>query len=574
MNIRREYYTIPKRIGFIISDEEREKINELLREKNRLQRKGREILDQYDLETEESVKAYSEAFNKYRNSEDFRREVEINNELAEIAEQADRRHADSFKSPTALYRKALKTAKSLSLTLTPEQQASYLTGTSLPTRNPVDAFPFVDVNFDNVPEEDRFRVCNDFFLDNLDIQNYLAVCELKGWGQEPILQAVEKQTAKYYNRPATGLEPAKIDEYAGKPYKAELSEDLNKLELYSLPSGQIPNLIQEALGAGSAIANLPARKEEINHNTAYSVYENDKGRQLVMENSKAKITLEIRDIDKLTGSNKPAKKLFVLALIKAGTQAHGGTLARDGITFPLQELVDIGFYSSTRSARQGFNDGADVLTSLKVKGQVKKTSKKESTVDALEVLFTGARIEHGQCTLFFNPRIDWGFIAPYYTILPSYYFKLPNKASDLLLYIFYLARQNTQHIEERGYFTISFKAIQQRLQLPNEKQTKNPQRDIKEVIEEAITQIEDEHKLKYDNMEMSLLPVYNEEGTIAEYLTNGYLKVSLSGGFSETFIKISKDTKARIEQSNKRRERIIEKAQIANTAKALEDRKE
>ena len=110
----------------------------------------------------------------------------------------------------------------------------------------------------------------------------------------------------------------------------------------------------------------------------------------------------------------------------------------------------------------------DTLTSLKIKGHIQQTKKKGSSIDALEVLFTGARIERGQCTIYFNERISWSFIAQYFTILPRYYFRLPNRASDLLYYIFYLARQHTRDIEERGYFTIGFRAIQHRLQLPSE----------------------------------------------------------------------------------------------------------
>ena len=62
----------------------------------------------------------------------------------------------------------------------------------------------------------------------------------------------------------------------------------------------------------------------------------------------------------------------------------------------------------------------DPLTSLKIKGHIQQTKKKGSSIDALEVIFTGARIERGQCTIFFNERISWSFIAQYFTIPVSY----------------------------------------------------------------------------------------------------------------------------------------------------------
>lgn len=341
---------------------------------------------------------------------------------------------------------------------------------------------------------------------------------------------------------------------------------------YNVPDSTASNLILETLGAGEGIADLPARKRQINHNTTYEVLEDGRRRQVSLVNPKAKVTIELADIDKLTGSNKPAKKLFVLSLIKANEQAiFDGQLTKDYISFPLQELIDIGFYKTPQSARTGFKAGMDALTSLKIKGHIQQTKKRGSSIDALEVLFTGANIKNGQCTVYFNPRISWSFIAQYFTILPRYYFKLPNRASDLLYYIFFLARQHTRDIEERGYFTIGFRAIQHRLQLPSEIDNGNPYRTIKQPIEEAIEELETEHSLLYGNTEFSLLPVYDEAASIKDYLDNGYLKVGLTGAFAQTYIEISKDTAKQIEQAEKRQARITEKAVAIKTAKAIED---
>lgn len=334
-------------------------------------------------------------------------------------------------------------------------------------------------------------------------------------------------------------------------------------DFYNVPDSTASNLIMETLGAGADIADLPARKQQINHSTTYEVLEDGNKRLVSVKNSKAEVTIELADIDKITGSNKPAKKLFVLSLIKANEQAvHNGQLTKDYITFPLQELVSTGFYNTPQSARNGFKAGADILTSLKIQGKLQKSKKNGAEVEALEVLFTGARIKKGQCFIFFNTRISWGFLTQYFTILPNYYFRLPNRASDLLYYIFYLARQNTKEIEQRGYFTIGFRAIQHRLQLPSEKGCPNPQRDIKEAIEAAIVQLEDEHSKAYGNMEFSLLPVYDDYAPITEFLDNGYLKVTLSGAFAKTFIDISKDTEKQITEARKKQERIQEKAII------------
>lgn len=341
---------------------------------------------------------------------------------------------------------------------------------------------------------------------------------------------------------------------------------------YNVPNSTASNLILEVMGAGDSIADLPARKRQINHNTAIEVLEDGRKRQISLVNEKAQVTIELADIDKMTGSNKPAKKLFVLSLIKANEQAiFDGQLTKDYISFPLQELIDIGFYKTPQSARTGFKAGMDALTSLKIKGHIQQTKKRGSSIDALEVLFTGANIKNGQCTVYFNPRISWSFIAQYFTILPRYYFKLPNRASDLLYYIFFLARQHTRDIEERGYFTIGFRAIQHRLQLPSEIGNTRPQQTIKQPIEDAIEELETEHSNLYGNTEFSLLPVYDEAASIKDYLDNGYLRVGLTGAFAQTYIEISKDTAKQIEQAEKRQARITEKAVAIKTAKAIED---
>lgn len=364
-----------------------------------------------------------------------------------------------------------------------------------------------------------------------------------------------------------------------QPLKPQESGFLN------IPTSPATHLIMEVLGAGAAIADLPDRKKQVSHGTSYSVAERGRSRKITMKSAKGEVTIELSDIDRVTGSNKPAKKLLLLSLSKANEQAlHEGQLTRDYVSFPLQELIDKGMYTAPQSARKGFNAGASALTSLKVRGKVRVTKKRETAVDALEVLFTGARIEQGQCKIFLNPRINWSFIAQYFTILPSYYFRLSNRASDLFFYIFYLARQHTgakdiQKVknevtgreEQAVVFNISFRAIQHRLQLPSEVGNTRPKQTIKDPIDEAIAEIEEEHKKTYNNTELRLLPVCDDEAPIADYLDNGYLRVTLIGDFAQTFIQISQDTTKQIEEAEKRQARIMEKAVAMKTAAALEE---
>lgn len=346
-----------------------------------------------------------------------------------------------------------------------------------------------------------------------------------------------------------------------------LTERERHKDFYNVPTSPATDTILKVMGTSSNLAKLPAKGKNVNHHQKIEVLQNGRKRQVIVNSEVSTVTLEISDIDKLVGSNKPAKKMFIFSLIKMNEQAFsGGMLRRNYIQFPLQQLIDIGYYSRPQSARKGFNDAMDILTSLKVKGALKKGKKKNIEQSTIEVLFTGANIKNGTCTIFLNERINWAFVATFYTIIPKYYFSLPNRASDLLYYIFYLARQRVKEIENRGYFTIGLRAVQERLNLPKETETKNPDRDIKQSIEEAVTAIEEASK----DIEFTITPIYNMGDPIANYLSNGYLKIELKGKYAKDFITLSKETAKQIQTAQKRRETITQKALAANLAKKLE----
>lgn len=341
---------------------------------------------------------------------------------------------------------------------------------------------------------------------------------------------------------------------------------------FRMPNSPASNFVLEVLGAGADIPNLPQRKKQVARSTEYEVT-NDAGFPLVsMESRNAKIEIEISDIDKLAGSNKAAKKFFVFTLMKINEQAlYDGKLTRDYISFSLEELVNIGFYQSVRSARTGFLSAMGTLTSIKICGSVKQSKQKQHFVKGLSVLFTESWISKGRCYVRLNYAISWSFLLHYFTILPHYYFRLPNRAADLLYYIFYLARQHTRELERQGYFTISLRAIQQKLQLPDETGNNNPARTIRQPIEDAVQQITDAHNRFYPEDHACILTIYSSGASITDYLIDGYLRIAFTGIFQKTFVSISRNTAEKIEASQKRRAHITEMAIASNKAKALRD---
>lgn len=351
--------------------------------------------------------------------------------------------------------------------------------------------------------------------------------------------------------------------------EALLTEHKEEQAFYSMPTSPASNLAMVVFTHGKEqLGELPERMELARNKNTYTLTASDTARQITQQQSNGDIiTLELSDIDKLKGTNKTISKLFAFSLVKLNEQAEqGGQLTRNTIEFSLQELVDRGFYSNTVNARAGVKKAFEVLTNMKVSGTIAKGKKKNIEQAELAVLFTYYRIKKNVVTVDLNSRINWEMLTQFYTILPKWAFSLPVKPWDLLYYVFYLARQNLDKISKQGYFTISFQAIHSRLVLPEAEYTKNPQRDIKDVIERAITEIEE----RAHTPELQFIPRYNEKDNIKEYLSNGYLEVHFSGAYAAAFLDLYKRNTKRLEQAEKKKEQRKEKAIAINLAKRME----
>lgn len=336
---------------------------------------------------------------------------------------------------------------------------------------------------------------------------------------------------------------------------------------YNLPTSQFTHLIAETMSAGKNVAGLPDRKRQVSRTTKYEVFENGSSRQVKVSNKNEAITLELPDIDKFSAINKTAKKIFTLVLIKANEQAiHGGALTKDSISFPLQELVDLGMYKNMDTARKGFRDGVSALSDIKIGGTMNIGKRNQKDVIGMHP-FRYGEIERGQCYVYLEPNYNWASITQYFTVIPRYYFALSNRASDLLYYICYLARQNMDKLSEHGYFTISMKAIQHKLQLPNENGCKEPAKLIRQPIEESVKEIVIKQKETLEENGIAMELVYDKRLSITDFLQSGYLKVTLSGSLVQHFLTINQKKEALTEAAAQRRQRIAESAAAIRMAK-------
>ena len=352
-------------------------------------------------------------------------------------------------------------------------------------------------------------------------------------------------------------------------------------KFYNMPTSGGSDLVMKALRAGGNVAALPEASKRVSNSQQIEVRESGQKRQIISKGNNTETIIEIGDIEKLLGSNKAAKKMFPYLLIKMNEQSFdykSGNLHHDEVGFSLQELVDIGFYKSIRTARRGFLDAMDVITNLKLKAVVKKGKKSFTTAPAdaegegILVMFTGAAVANNYCKVMLNYKVNWQPLFQYFTILPKFAFQLGNRPFDLLYTIFYLARQNSKQIKEKGYFTIGFRTIQQRLELPSEIDNKDPQKTIRQPIEEAVAAIEQQlaAELLCGEPELAIVSVYDDRANIRDYLENGYLRIELKGSYAEPFIEQSESWRKQIEQNTKRQQAIEDKAKAGAIQKKYE----
>ena len=325
---------------------------------------------------------------------------------------------------------------------------------------------------DNIPEDAYRYICA-----HVNVQ--MKALEYGKRDKGPLLSQVREKVAEWY-----GDKWLNVPEEQADVVKEETLDSFYNPFLNS-PSGPVTEALMRLFISHGDVKRIKERRKNVNHSQNVKVTAQNKGAKegaarIVFSNNASEVKIYLSDIDKISGNNKAARKMLTYALIKVNEQAYSShVLKRNFIQFGISDLVNAGLYQTPQSARVGFKNSADILTSLKISGTLKK-GKKEITQNAGEVLFTGWRAGtgDGSCVLFINERISWDFVAAFYTILPRYCFRLPARSFDLLYYIFYQARQHYEDIEKRGYFTISMKAIQERLNLPDEN-SRNADRDIR-----------------------------------------------------------------------------------------------
>ena len=277
------------------------------------------------------------------------------------------------------------------------------------------------------------------------------------------------------------------------------------------------------------------------------------------------VVVEIDQADKyLRKTNKTFTKILLFALQKMTAQNNPLEVG-----FSLQELVDLGMYYDTSTARRAVKEffAQQKLTTLS--GTVKKGRK--TVKEEGGILFYHYKINNGFVTLSVNENFNLDFIANYFTVFPRFAYALSNNAFSFVRYIFFLARQNTQAIKDTGIFTISLENIRENLGLPsvNEVNNRKYRQFIIEPIENAIEEVEEALLNVSEAKEygFTITPCGTDTSNIREWL-QGYLEIGLNGDFAETFIRLA--TKAEKDRAQWEKVKQAELAKIAAHAEAKE----
>lgn len=323
-----------------------------------------------------------------------------------------------------------------------------------------------------------------------------------------------------------------------------------------------------AINSGSDIETLPARKAIVESGSRYKLFkDNNSGSIYLSREQRGKtITVRLSKYDTYCTPRAKIGKVYDYIIVKINQIAISERELRTNmIEFPVQELVDVGIYKKKRYAMESLQMIFDALSDSKISIIEHKDGGRQSKKNLLKVkyapiFFNLEACHNGNIAIELNPHFPWKDFCKYYSMLPSYYFKLSKRASALLKYIVKYARMelHKHNWVENGHFNLTFRNIQAELGLPHESTVQQPARDIKNVILNAISEIEENHYKELHNSDLQLtpMPVDITNQKVSDFLSIGYLRVDMNGKFLEYFQNIS----------GKRSKKLKEKSSIRKKA--------
>ena len=345
----------------------------------------------------------------------------------------------------------------------------------------------------------------------------------------------------------------------------ELEKEARRMEkrelpaLGALPNGEALNFLYRLLSGKSG--RIPASGQTKN-DLITPDYKANGDLTITRKTGNGQTTIEIKKAGLLFGnSNKGFTKVLTFVMQEMALQSFPLRLG-----FPLKTMVDLGIYKNTSNAARGLRDFFGRQKDISIGGKFKKG--REIVASTQGLLFFHLDIsKSGFATLGANPEMNWDLFASYFTIFPSWAYKLNVNAFLLVRFIFFIARQRTEDIKRFEKFKITLDAIRENLGLPAVDEVKNRRyrEAIIEPIEAAIEEIEAEANLHPETKDyaFTMTLARTETSKINEWL-QGYLEIGLKRDFAETFVKIATEREAKQAQWEKAKQ--TELAKIAAKA--------
>ena len=242
----RELYRFPREITFILTPEEYDEANRLLAQRGLIENKLRDLSADFDLTDRESIRAYTKAFDAYKQTEEYKAVFPIIDKLEEIEETALNRFSATFKKPEDLYDAVAEVVQTLSLTLDKEQQRKSLYVNvgkiySLPAIDYDTARPYIKI--DPVTRPIDPETIRETALDNIrvsiernfDIQAMEIVCTRRRWSIAPIRKIIEARAKVLLND--LDLDIESVNTITPQKYVQPSDKISNELTALSLVGG-------------------------------------------------------------------------------------------------------------------------------------------------------------------------------------------------------------------------------------------------------------------------------------------------------------------------------------------------
>lgn len=247
-------------------------------------------------------------------------------------------------------------------------------------------------------------------------------------------------------------------------------------------------------------------------------------------------------------------KVFDYILYKAAERAVLTETDDDSdrkMEFPARDVMELFGYTDRHSIVQAFTKAFRILDSMRlVIGNKEQNNGDDIYIEggAMPPLFTWCDVEYGKCKVYFNPDIPWRRIMTGFFFLPAFYFRLSQREALFLRHLAYRARMAGEDIgksKDRS-FVVRIDTISDVLQLPNPANTKNPGRDIKDVIDRCLETIETTQKdlkvpdsqwIKFEYVGLTK----NNAAKMDDFLNQVKLKVILGSDIAEPYIEIAEN---------------------------------